>query len=80
MKLDVDHDGRITAVISADRSDTLNMLQQDRATLPQALRDAGLQADSSSLSFNLRGMHNPSRRTSQGGAAWRERGLGRQRQ
>ena len=29
VKLDVTHDGRITAVISADRSDTLNMLRQD---------------------------------------------------
>ena len=55
VKLDVTHDGRITAVISADRSDTLNMLRQDSAALQQALRDAGLQADAGSLSFNLRG-------------------------
>lgn len=55
VKLDVTHDGRITAVISADRSDTLHMLRQDSAGLQQALRDAGLQADSGSLSFNLRG-------------------------
>ncbi len=55
IKLDLTHDGRITAVISADRSDTLNMLRQDASGLQQALRDAGLQADSSSLSFNLRG-------------------------
>ena len=55
VKLDVSHDGRITAVISADRSDTLHMLRQDASALQQALRDAGLQADSGSLSFNLRG-------------------------
>lgn len=55
VKLDVSHDGRITAVISADRSDTLHMLRQDASGLQQALRDAGLQADSGSLSFNLRG-------------------------
>jgi hypothetical protein len=53
VKLDVAHDGHVTAVISADRSDTLNMLKQDQGALQQALRDAGLQADSSSLSFNL---------------------------
>jgi hypothetical protein len=55
VKLDVTHDGRITAVISADRSDTLQMLRQDSSGLQQALRNAGLQADSGSLSFNLRG-------------------------
>ncbi len=55
VKLDMTHDGHITAVISADRSDTLNMLRQDSAGLQQALRDAGLQTDAGSLSFNLRG-------------------------
>jgi flagellar hook-length control protein FliK len=55
VKLNVNHDGRVTVVVSADRSDTLNLLQQDASGLTQALRDAGLQADNSSLSFNLRG-------------------------
>jgi flagellar hook-length control protein FliK len=55
VKLSINHDGRVTMVVSADRSDTLNLLQQDAGSLAQALRDAGLQADSSSLSFNLRG-------------------------
>jgi len=53
VKLNVGQDGRVNAVISADRSDTLNMLKQDAGTLQQALRNAGLNADSSSLSFNL---------------------------
>jgi hypothetical protein len=53
VKLNVGQDGRVSAVISADRTDTLNMLKQDAGTLQQALRDAGLNADSSSLSFNL---------------------------
>jgi flagellar hook-length control protein FliK len=53
VKLNVGQDGRVNAVITADRSDTLNMLKQDAGTLQQALRDAGLNADSSSLSFNL---------------------------
>ena len=55
VKLNVGHDGRVTAVITADRSDTLNLLKQDSSGLQQALRNAGLQADSGSLSFNLRG-------------------------
>jgi len=55
VKLNVGQDGRVNAVISADRSDTLNMLKQDAGALQQALRDAGLNADGSSLSFNLSG-------------------------
>ncbi len=55
VKLNVSHDGRLTAVISADRSDTLNLLKQNSGDLQQALRDAGFSADSSSLSFNMRG-------------------------
>lgn len=55
VKLNLTHDGRLSAVISADRSDTLNMLKQDSGALQQSLRDAGINADSGSLSFNLRG-------------------------
>jgi len=55
VKLNVNHDGRLSAVISADRSDTLNLLKQDSSNLQQSLRDAGFNADSGSLSFNLRG-------------------------
>lgn len=55
VRLDFGHDGRLSAVISADRADTLNMLSGDSKTLTQSLRDAGVQVDSGSLSFNLRG-------------------------
>jgi flagellar hook-length control protein FliK len=55
VKLEMTHDGRMTAVISSDRSDTLNLLQRNSGELQQALRDAGLQTDNGSLSFNLRG-------------------------
>jgi flagellar hook-length control protein FliK len=71
VKLNVNHDGRVTMVVSADRSDTLNLLQQDAGTLAQALRDAGLQADNSSLSFNLRGFQ-MNQQTAQGGSPWRD--------
>ena len=72
VKLNVNHDGRVTMVVSADRSDTLNLLQQDASSLTQALRDAGLQTDSGSLSFNLRGFAFD-QQTAQGGAALRDR-------
>ena len=55
VQMEVGHDGRVQAVISAERPETLHLLQRDARTLTTALADAGLQADSGSLSFNLRG-------------------------
>ena len=55
VQMEVGHDGRVQAVISAERPETLHLLQRDARTLTTALTDAGLQADSGSLSFNLRG-------------------------
>ena len=55
VKLELNHDGHMTAVISADRSDTLMMLKNGSGELQQALRDAGIHTDAGSLSFNLRG-------------------------
>jgi flagellar hook-length control protein FliK len=55
IKLEMAHDGRMTAVISADKPETLDMLRQDSRQLLQSLNDAGLKADQGSLSFNLSG-------------------------
>jgi flagellar hook-length control protein FliK len=55
VKLEVGHDGRVIAVIAADRQDTLDLLQRDARALERALQEAGLKADSNSLDFNLRG-------------------------
>jgi len=55
VKLDLTHDGKVTATVTAERNDTLQLLQRDASGLQQALRDAGLQADSNSLNFSLRG-------------------------
>lgn len=60
VKMEVGHDGRVTAVISVERQETLDMLRQDSRILSQALQDAGLQADQSSLSFNLQGQQGQS--------------------
>jgi flagellar hook-length control protein FliK len=54
VRLDVGHEGRVTAVITADRADTLDLLQRDARILQNSLQDAGLRADSNSLSFELR--------------------------
>jgi hypothetical protein len=55
VQLEVGHDNRVIAVISAERSDTLDLLQRDARTLEQALKEAGLKPDSGSLSFSLQG-------------------------
>ena len=62
IQLDVGSDGRVSAVIAAHRPDTLNLLQRDASALTRALQDAGLHADTGSLSFNLGGQN-------QGGSA-----------
>jgi len=54
VRLDVNMDGRTGIVITADNKDTLDMLQRDSRGLERMLQDAGLKADSGSLSFNLR--------------------------
>jgi hypothetical protein len=55
VKLDFGPDGRIQAVFAAERPQTMELLQRDARDLERALQDAGLRADSGSLSFNLRG-------------------------
>jgi flagellar hook-length control protein FliK len=55
VRLEVDHDHHIRAVISADRSETLELLQRDARHLQRALQQAGLQTDAGSLEFSLHG-------------------------
>ena len=55
VKLEFGPDGRVQAVFAADRPQTVDLLQRDARDLERALQDAGLRADSGSLSFNLRG-------------------------
>jgi flagellar hook-length control protein FliK len=86
VQLQIADDGRVAAVVSADRPDTLALLQNDARGLEQALKDAGLRTDSGSLSFNLRqgegqGGHQPDgrgsqRRRSNGDTAFTIEGVG----
>jgi len=54
VQMEVGHDGRVTAVVTADNKGTLDLLQKDAKELQQALQQAGLQVDNDGLSFNLR--------------------------
>ncbi len=81
IKLEVGHDGQVAATVTADNKDTLSLLQKDASGLTKALADAGLKADTGSLSFNLRGEQQQQQQASgndggQGRTSGRQRGLG----
>lgn len=46
--------GEVTAIVTADRQETLDLLQRDSRSLQQALQDAGLKTSGEGLSFSLR--------------------------
>lgn len=54
VQLEISGNGKIMASLMVDRPETLDMLQRDARALERALIEAGLDADSSSLSFSLR--------------------------
>ena len=55
VKLDIAGDGRVKAMVMADKPETLDLLQKDSRVLERALQEAGLKTDNNSLSFNLQG-------------------------
>ncbi|MDF1791362.1 MAG: flagellar hook-length control protein FliK [Thalassobaculaceae bacterium] len=55
IKMEISKDGLVRAVVSADRPETLELLQKDAKGLERALQNAGLQTDGESLEFDLRG-------------------------
>ncbi|EDP65586.1 Flagellar hook-length control protein [alpha proteobacterium BAL199] len=57
VKLEFGRDGMVRAMISAERPETLDMLQRDARALEKALQEAGLKTDQNSLEFDLRGGH-----------------------
>jgi flagellar hook-length control protein FliK len=60
ISLRISDDGRVHAVLRAERAETLDLLRQDSRTLENQLRQAGLDVGSSSLSFQL-SQGNPNR-------------------
>lgn len=67
IKMNVAADGRVTALISADNASTMDLLRRDASQLERLLADAGLKADSGSLSFSLQ-------QQGQGGSTFADRG------
>jgi flagellar hook-length control protein FliK len=53
--LTVDNDGKAHALLTADRPQTLELLQRDSQNLERALKDAGLNLSNNSLNFSLKG-------------------------
>ncbi len=54
VKLEIGKDGRITANLSVERPETLDLLQRDARALERALVDSGLNTDKNSLNFSLK--------------------------
>jgi flagellar hook-length control protein FliK len=54
VRLDFTHDNRVSAVVAAERPETLEVLQRDSRALERGLQDAGLRLDQNALSFSLR--------------------------
>ena len=58
VRLEISSDGRVSAVVLADRPETLELLRNDSRILERALEQAGLHADSGALKFGLRDQRN----------------------
>jgi len=54
VRLDVDSNGQVTTHMTADRADTLQLLQNQQPQLEQALNQAGLKTADNGLQFTLR--------------------------
>ena len=54
IQMQMSADGRVNAHLTAERPETLDLLQRDARALERALNDAGLDADKDSLSFSLK--------------------------
>ncbi len=54
IQLDFAEDGHVSALIVAERPETLDLLQRDSRSLERSLNESGLQMDSGGLSFSLK--------------------------
>lgn len=57
VRLEIGDDQRVHARIMVDRSETLDLLRRDAGALERALGNSGLQTDSNSLNFSLKGQN-----------------------
>lgn len=76
VQLKLGNEGQLSAVIVADRAETLDALKRDAAQLEKSLTDAGFKTDSGSLQFSLRGeqQNNQQQASENKGNAFFERG------
>jgi flagellar hook-length control protein FliK len=58
VRLSVSSDGKAQAHVTADKQQTLDLLQRDQSTLHRALKETGLDLSSNSLNFSLKGQAN----------------------
>lgn len=54
VKLQVSDDGKVSATLTVERPETLDLLTKDSRALEQALKDTGLDVGSGALNFSLR--------------------------
>lgn len=59
VRLTIDRNGQAHAMIMADKPETLALLQKDASFLERALQQAGINAQSQNMSFNLREERHP---------------------
>jgi flagellar hook-length control protein FliK len=64
VRIDVDRSGQVTSHLTAEKPETLSMLQQDAPQLQRALDDAGLKTGSGGLQFSLRDQSSSSQNNS----------------
>lgn len=55
VRLSVDNTGKVQAHLTADKPQTLDLLQRDRTTLERSLKDTGLDLANNGLNFSLKG-------------------------
>lgn len=76
IRMEIGPDGKFNAVFAADRPQTVELLQRDARELARSLQDAGLRADTGSLSFNLRGQNNQGQQANGSLSAFEDGGNG----
>jgi flagellar hook-length control protein FliK len=54
IRMEITESGRVSAHLVADKPETLELLQKDRAALEKAMTAAGLDTDAGSLNFSMR--------------------------
>jgi flagellar hook-length control protein FliK len=75
VRLDIDHDGKVTSHLVVERQETLDVLRRDAPQIERSLQQAGLKTSDDALQFTLRdqsfGQQNPYPRNASVGGGMR---------